>query len=95
MESWTLWKWFLLAFGALGALYGLHRLALWLESQGYLYYVHKKPHSSAMGSFVALQRAIEPQAEHVHIVHEERKFSEEEGSAAPPLLETPQIDEPS
>ena len=31
------------AVSALVALYGLHRLALWLEARGWLYYIHKKP----------------------------------------------------
>jgi hypothetical protein len=51
--------------GIPAALYGLHRLALWLEARGHLYYLHKKPTGSAAGAFVALQRAVEPQARHV------------------------------
>jgi hypothetical protein len=85
METWTLLKWCLLAVGAMGALYGLHRLALRLEERGYIYYLHKKSGGSAVGSFVALQRVLEPTAEHVQIVREERTRRAEQGSGAPPL----------
>ena len=65
METGTVLLWSLGVAGGLGALYGLHRLGLWMEERGYLYYWHKKPRSSPASSFVALQRAIEPRAEHV------------------------------
>ncbi len=65
----------------LGSLYGLHRLALWLEEHGYLYYIHKKPKGgSAAGCFVAFQRAIEPQSEHVLLVHEEAPCDDAESA---------------
>ena len=65
METGTVLLWSLGVAGGLGALYGLHRLGLWMEERGYLYYWHKKPGSRPASSFVALQRAIEPRAEHV------------------------------
>jgi hypothetical protein len=87
MGSWTLWKWCFLGAGALAAVYGLHRLALRLEQAGHLYYLHKKTSGGgALGSFVALQRVLEPRAEHVLIVHEEKTRRGQEGSGAPPLL---------
>ena len=49
----------------LGALYGLHRLGLWLEDRGYIYYLHKKPKSSPLGSLIAFQRAIEPGTQYI------------------------------
>jgi hypothetical protein len=66
MNTWTVivWTIILVICGPL-ALYGLHRLGLWMEEQGYIYYWHKKPKGSAAGSFVALQKMIEPRAEHV------------------------------
>jgi hypothetical protein len=51
--------------GSLAAIYGLHRLALWMERRGYLYYRDRRPRSGAAGSFVALQQAIEPRVQHV------------------------------
>lgn len=63
------------------ALYGLHRLALWLEARGHLYYLHKQPGSSPASSFVALQQFVEPQSKHVHHVHEQKRHhSEDEGA---------------
>jgi hypothetical protein len=55
------------AVGIVAGFYALHRLGLWMEDRGYIYYWHKKPKGGggAVGSFVAFQRMIEPQAEHV------------------------------
>ena len=85
MSALSILAWSILILAGLGALYGLHCLALWLEERGHLYYTHNKPRSSAMGSFVALERVIEPRAEHVMIVHEEKVTRGEEASGAPPL----------
>jgi hypothetical protein len=63
------------------ALYGLHRFALRLEERGHLYYLHKKPRGSAAGAFVALQRSIEPQSQHVEQVrHVEHRVEEDEAT---------------
>ena len=43
--------WMLIIALGLGALYGLHRLGLWMEERGYIYYLHKKPKGSALGSW--------------------------------------------
>ena len=53
------------AVGLLPGVYALHRLGLWLEDRGFIYYWHKKSKGSAAGSFVAFQRMIEPRAEYV------------------------------
>ena len=45
--------WVMLVPAGLAALYGLHRLGLWMEQRGWLYYWHKKPGAGAR-SFVAL-----------------------------------------
>ena len=59
----------------------LHRLALWLEERGHLYYLHKKPRSGAAGCFVALQRAIEPQIQHVIHVSQKHTLHREQGGS--------------
>jgi hypothetical protein len=82
--------------GALGLL-ALHRLALHLEERGHLYYVNKKPKSSAIGSFVALQRALEPQVQHVIQVKDERHLQGEKGDSGqgdPDDSVTPGIEPP-
>ncbi len=71
MNPWSSLLWGMAILGGLAALYGLHRLALWLEQRGHLYYLHKKPSGSAAGSFVALQKIIEPQSQHVLSIQEE------------------------
>lgn len=58
--------------GGAAGLYGLHRLALWLEDRGQLYYLRKKPGSIA-NSAAELQSFLEPQAKYVVRVKEDRK----------------------
>jgi hypothetical protein len=81
MDTWLLVRWCLLLTGGLAAVFGLHRLALRMEQQGHIYYVNKKPSSSSMGSFVALQRAIEPRAEHVLQVSRVNHIAGNEGAS--------------
>jgi len=72
------------AVAAGAALYGLHRLALRLERQGHLYYIHSKPSGSALGNAVlSVQSILEPGKK---IVVEERRAirSEKRQSGDPP-----------
>jgi hypothetical protein len=81
MEWWQGLVGAMLVVAGLGALYGLHRVCLWLEARGLLYYWHKKPSSSAAACFVALQQALEPPTRHVqHVKEEKRHHSEEDGA---------------
>lgn len=49
----------LLATGSI--LYAMHRLALWAEARGWIYYLHNKPTSSTLGNaFLEVQALIEP-----------------------------------
>jgi len=73
--------WTLAAAGGLGGLYALHRLSLWAEERGYIYYLHKKPSSSAASCFVALQQVIEPKVEHVIQVSRVNHLYGEEGAS--------------
>ena len=51
---------------ALAALYALHRLALWMESRGWIYYRHKRGSSGSLGSaFLEVQALLEPANRHV------------------------------
>ncbi len=81
MNTWTVLYWIGCIVGAAGGLYALHRFALHLEERGHLYYLNKKPKSSTIGSFVALQRALEPQVQHVIRVTEETHLHGEEGGS--------------
>jgi hypothetical protein len=59
--------------GLAGGLYGLHRLALWLEDRGLLYYVRKRPSGSSGGCLVAMHQFIQPSVEHVLQLKAERR----------------------
>jgi hypothetical protein len=60
------------------AIYGLHRLGLWLEGRGWLYYRDRRPRGGAR-SFVALQEILEPPTRHVfHIEDHQRRYFEAE-----------------
>ena len=81
MNTWTVILWTILVISGPLVLYGLHRLGLWMEEQGYIYYLHKKPKGSAAGSFVALQKMIEPRAEYViQVTRADHKLGEEKPS---------------
>lgn len=65
-------------------LYLLHRVALWAESRGYIFYVNTEPSRSSMGNaFLNAQSLIEPDKQSmVQVAHEEQ--SKEAESGAPP-----------
>jgi hypothetical protein len=75
METWGI---LLLFLGIAAGLFALDRLALWLEKRGLLYYRNKKPDSSPLSCFVALQQIIEPPAKHVMHIKEQNRHAKEE-----------------
>jgi hypothetical protein len=79
MNFWITGVWCLVILSGLAALYGLHRLGLWLEKRGWLFYKHKKPSSSAVSCFVALQQVLERPIQHVLHVKDEKRHQAEEG----------------
>lgn len=61
-------------------LYGLHRLALYLEAKDLLYCLNKKPQSGWMSSsFAPLQELMQPEVRHVVTVKERRHVADEAG----------------
>ena len=65
--------------GTLVGLYCLHRLALWLESRGWLYYRHKKASPNSLGdALLALQQIVQPGAKHVLEVRQRRRVQRED-----------------
>lgn len=52
-------------------LYGLHRLCLYLERRGWIFYMHRRPESTGAGVCIALQEIIEPSARQIIQVDEE------------------------
>jgi hypothetical protein len=85
--------WVMLVPAGLASLYGLHRLGLWMEQRGWLYYWHKKPGAGAR-SFVALQEFLEPPVQHVYHIKEQQRSCFEErvpgGDDPPPKIEGPE-----
>lgn len=60
---------------AAAAVYGLHRLALRLERQGWIRYRHHPPDAGAGGGALLgeLQKIYEPQTRHVYELKEEKR----------------------
>ncbi len=53
---------FLAVLALIGLLYVLHRVALWAEGRGWVYYLNSKPSSSTLGNaFLEIQSMIEPE----------------------------------
>lgn len=47
-------------------LFGLHRLALWMESRGWIFYMKTRASSGALGSaFLEIQRIAQPEKKYV------------------------------
>jgi hypothetical protein len=81
MDFWRALLWGLILVGGAAAVYGFHRLGLWLEERGWLYYKHKKPNSSPASCFLALQKALEPQTQYVLQIKDEKRHRAEEDVA--------------
>ena len=72
----------------LAALYAVHRLALWMERRGWLYYRHTRGSSGSLGSaFLEVQALFEPGKRHVlEVVRDED--DEQDASGDPPADDT-------
>ncbi len=71
-------------FGIALALYGLHRLALWMESRGWIYYRKHKRGTAAMGSvMLEIQSFYRPSVEHVIEQKEEERREEDDSGDKP------------
>ncbi|MFN0017609.1 MAG: hypothetical protein ACKVP0_05065 [Pirellulaceae bacterium] len=56
---------FVAVVAVLAGAYGLHRLCLYLEERGYMYYLHKKPQGSAAPMLLDMREIIQPSVRHV------------------------------
>lgn len=60
------------------AVYLLHRLALWLEARGYIYYRNKQPTGSGMtNAALDFERLIRPSVEH-HVAAQDEQIETDE-----------------
>lgn len=70
---------------AIAALYALHRLALWMERKGWIYYRKQGDGSAAGNALMEIQSIFEPASRHgVEVRKRQEQREEEEGSGAPP-----------
>ena len=75
MNLWTVVLWSAGILGATIALYGLHRLALYLEREGWIRYIKNPPSADAGAgaAFGELQQIFEPQTKHVYEMKEKKR----------------------
>ena len=84
-EPTSIWWPFTIIAAAVAGLYAIHRLMLYMESRGWVYYMKTKSSSGSASSFIAFQEMIEPTIKHViHIKEQKRHHSEEEAPGADP-----------
>ncbi len=76
----------LVILGVVAALYGLHRLALWAESRGWIYYRTKPERGRGFGEINRILMLYDPSVEHIveeRIVGEYRHVDDEDGQGGP------------
>ena len=67
-----------------GLLYALHRVALWAEGRGWVYYLNRKPSSSTLGNaFLEIQSLIEPERRPLVEARKEEAVEEDEQGDPP------------
>jgi hypothetical protein len=77
-------KWLAIGFVVCISIYLLHRLFLWMESRGWIYYKNRRA-SPATRANAALEvtSLLEPQKRHVLKIQQEER-QEEDGESEPP-----------
>lgn len=67
-------------------LYALHRRALWMETRGWIYYMHSSGSSTRAGSaMLEVQQLFEPSKRHViEIKREQKEIEDESGDPSNP-----------
>jgi hypothetical protein len=79
----------LLVLLAAAALYGLHRLAVWAEGRGFIYYRKRRGSSGAASrAFLEVQSLLEPAQRHV-LEEKARDRVEEQDKGGPPRGSSP------
>lgn len=74
---------FLAICAVLAGLYALHRLALWMEARGWIYYVKRKPSGTAIGSAVLeVQKIVQPEKRHVLEAIRQEKSAQDDASGS-------------
>ncbi len=73
------WAWLLL----LPGLYALHRLGLWMEAKGWIYYRKAKGGGAMAGILQDLEQHVRPQIRHVKEAKQEQPGEEDPGGGPP------------
>jgi hypothetical protein len=76
----------LATFAVVMVIYGLHRIGLWMEGRGWLYYQARRSGGGSRG-FIALQEFLEPPARHVFHIEDHQRWrlgEEVPGAGEPP-----------
>lgn len=90
MSAWTIIAWAAGLVAAAAVVYGLHRLALWLEREGWIRYINDPPRADTGGAAMLgeLQKIFEPQTQHVFEMKEQkRRLHEADGGESDPPAE--------
>lgn len=73
-------KWLIAACIAV-AVYALHRLALWMETKGWIFYLHTKASPNALGNAVlGVQQILQPGTVHVLEMRQSRPVQQDDAS---------------
>ncbi len=76
--------------GVVGAGFGLHRLALWAEARGWIYYrTHRMPPGATGLALMEVAAMLEPGVEHVVEEQRSRRAGAEAGSSGQPCSGEP------
>jgi hypothetical protein len=85
MSEWSVITWILAGAAGLLGLYSLHRLALWLEREGWIRYWKNPPRAEGGGALLGeLQKIYEPQTRHVFEMKEKARPLKEDESGEDP-----------
>lgn len=69
--------------GVLIGLYALHRLAQWAERRGWIFYMKKKPSSTALGTaFLEIQQLAQPEKRHLLEATQEQKAEQDDAGGS-------------
>ena len=67
-----------------GGIYLLHRLALWAEGRGWIYYLRRRPSRSALGNaFLEVQAIVEPGKRRLLEARQQEPLDGDESGAPP------------
>lgn len=65
------------------ALYMLHRVALWMESRGWIYYQKTKPSGTSLGNaFLEIQQIAQPEKRHVLEMKRTQRAEQDDASGS-------------